>query len=105
MTRLRGDNCHQMVTVDESLQLLSNSCSLGAHEGISLLLKTIVGNELLQREGEEKLEPFERLGHRDFLVVVQGRVWPGVSPGSPLITFLARFSLVQGNLRLYLHRW
>lgn len=70
-----------------------------------MLLKTIVGNQLLQMEGEERLEPFERLGHGDFLVVVQGGVWPGASPGSPLMAFLAWFSLAQGILCLYLHRW
>lgn len=45
---------------------------LRAHEGISLLLKTIVGNWLLQTGEEERMKAFEQLGHSFFWCCCRG---------------------------------
>lgn len=70
--------------MDECVQLLSNNCSWEHTREFSLLLKTIVGNRLLQTEEEEGMKPFEQLEHIFFFfVLLQGCVWPGMSLGSP----------------------
>lgn len=69
---------------------------LEAHEGISLLAKTIVGKSCKRGGEEERIKPFECVRVGDLGAVVWS-VWPGMSVGShpshPPITLLVQLSL------------